>query len=180
MIPFLETFPLVTTLLVPAETSGLTGGDLPTVSTTTIETVTARAPMVQINWRSTDLAATSTSVPSSSTGYTAGPTAAASEERSGALPVASIIGITLGCVVALLVACATGSFLRRRKRTKVQARTETCNKDRSGHSQPLHQDHKTPALAELEQPRQLVQVDGTRCVAEMEATSSESVLVGQR
>ncbi|KAG6363847.1 hypothetical protein INS49_008950 [Diaporthe citri] len=55
MISFSETFPLVTTLLTP-ETSVSTGGDLSIISTTTIETMTAWAPMIQINWRSTDLA----------------------------------------------------------------------------------------------------------------------------
>ncbi|KAH8771020.1 hypothetical protein F5883DRAFT_551694 [Diaporthe sp. PMI_573] len=119
MVSFLETYPLVT-----EETYILTGGDQSTISTTTIETMTAWAPMIQINWRSTDMAATPTSTPSSTASTSAGPTTAVNEEPSGTIPVVSIIGITVGCGVALLAACAIGFLLRRRRRTKLQAGTK--------------------------------------------------------
>ncbi|KAI7775583.1 hypothetical protein LA080_006546 [Diaporthe eres] len=61
MNPVMQTFPYLTVLTTTAE-------EPPTITTTTmIESFTAWAPMIQINWRSTDLATTPTSVPSSTT-----------------------------------------------------------------------------------------------------------------
>lgn len=179
MVPFLETFPLVTTVLIPVETSISTGGDLSTISTTTIETMTAWAPMIRINWRSADLAATPASTPSDATSTSARPRTAANGKPSGTVTVGSIIGITVGCPMALLAACAVWFLLRRRTRTEPQAGTKEW-KEHHRTSQPLQQDDEPSALVELEPPRKPIGMAGTGCVSELEGTSSEGGIVVQQ
>lgn len=177
MIPFPVTYPLVSALTTSAETTIQTGDGISPISTATIETIRAWAPMVQINWRSTDLvAATPTSEPSSTTSTSLKSTTLAKEKPSGTVNVGSIVGITVGCVVALLVACAVWFLIRRRRQTKLRAGAEARREHHLKISQTLAQVDGNSAPAELEHPRKPLELVGTRCVAELDATSPQGGL----
>lgn len=171
MIPALETYPLLATPVTVA-------GD---PHTTMIQTFTAQAPMIQINWRSTDLIATPTAA-LSSTNTPTGTRTTGNGRPGGTISIGSISGIVVGCVVALVAMCALCFFLGRRRQRKLPADTRHQDEDRLRTSLPheLNQDCGSFGPGELEQPRKPLEMVGTRCVAELEATSFERGAVSQR
>lgn len=118
--------------------------------------------MIQINWKSTDLTTTPTSALSDSTGAHAGPTATTiNETGKRTLTVGGIIGITISCVVVLLLACAIAWYILRRKRlVKLRANTQREKERPLRISQPPQKDHGHSELAELESPRKAVEMTG--------------------
>lgn len=174
MIPVLETYPLLTTTVTS------TGVDPQTI---TVETFTARAPMIQINWRAADLTATPTAAPSTSTTTPAGTKPTDNESPGGTMSAGSIGGIVVGCVVALVAMCALFFFLGRRRQGKQSAEARQHDEDGLRTPPPLqalHQDCGSFGPNEMEQPRKPLEMAGTRCFAELEATTFEGGVVSQR
>ena len=95
-------------------------GTLVTQSTTTMNSVTIRAPMIQINWQSTDLEVASTSETIRST---ASQSATGDNNSSPAgISTGAIAGITVGYVIAVLATGAAAAFLMHRRRQDRKAK----------------------------------------------------------
>lgn len=168
---FLQTFPYLTVLTTNARDS-----ESPTITTTTkIESLTALAPMIQINWRSTDLATTPTSVPSSTT-VPLNATTPENENASGAISIGAIIGIVVGCLVFLAAIWATWFLIRLKRRRALHVDTMSRDQGQSKNSADLLQvpqdDRRCSGPIELGDNRNPPELPGTRLVAEMDATGS--------
>lgn len=141
-----------------------------TVSTKTVDSMTVWAPMIQINWRSTDLKAASTSETTHST--TPQSAGADSNNSPAKFSTGAIAAITIGYVIAVLATGAAIAFLIRSRR---QNRKSTGLQKSGGADQATKDDQQQQGPQHQYQARN-VELDGrtgpseftgTRLVAEM-------------
>lgn len=138
-------------------------------STTTMDSFTVWAPMIQINWQSTDLETASTSETFHST--TSQSASADSNSSPAGIPTGAIAGIAVGWVIAVIATGAAFAFLIRRRRHngKIQGlqaggADQAMKYDQQQQGQQ-HQDQT--GTSELDGCTEPSELPGTRIVAEM-------------
>ncbi|KAJ4415689.1 hypothetical protein N0V82_007182 [Gnomoniopsis sp. IMI 355080] len=191
MVPGLATYPKVVqvTMTESESVSGVLSTSTATIQTivTTVKTISslsAFAPMVQINWQSTDLAtgtaATSASSRSNNTNNTTTTAPVESINSSAPAPTSStesVTAIAVGCTVAIVAIAASilfAIFWRRRVRKTLAVRLAA--HDNGADGAPKHWEVQDPqqnqlswdsAPIELNSRTKPVEMVGTQCFPEM-------------
>lgn len=139
-------------------------------STTTMDTFTVWAPMIQINWQSTDLETASTSEAFHST--TSQSASADNNSSPAGISTGAIAGITVGFVIAVVATGTAFAFLirQRRQNGKTQSLQNAGGGDQATkydqQQQGQQHQHQTDT-SELDGHTGPSELPGTRVVAEM-------------
>lgn len=145
-------------------------GTLVIPSTTTMNSVTIRAPMIQINWQSTDLEVASTSEPV----HPATSQSASADNNSSpaGLSTGAIAGITVGYLIAVLATGVAAVFFIRRRRQdrkakELQSARGADQTTKYEQQQQGQQNQYQTGPTELDGRTGPSELRGTRLVAEM-------------
>lgn len=114
LVPGLMTIPRTTVITNEVTSSSLT---IDAVSTSTLESMPAYAPMVQINWKSSDLVSKSTATLTTSVASTS---ASPIPNNNSSPSTGTIVGATVGATVGVLGILTAAFFLWRRRRKALQ------------------------------------------------------------